>query len=134
VVGARFDVLHILHSTMFGKGFGVEDGTVIGAYVVRYADRSDERIPIVYGEDVRDWWRDSDPAEASRGKVAWVGKNRAAGDDSEILLFSGEWRNPHPDKRVAAIDFETKDTACAPFLIALTLERALYRGGDSAGR
>jgi RNA polymerase sigma factor (sigma-70 family) len=133
-VGARFDRLHILHSTMFGKGFGVDDGTAIGTYVVRYADRTEERVPIVYGADLRDWWRDSDDAEPSRGKVAWAGRNRAAGEESEIRLFCSEWKNPHPDKRVAAIDFETRDTACAPFLVALTLERAVYRGDDPAGR
>jgi RNA polymerase sigma factor (sigma-70 family) len=133
-VGARFDTLHILHSTMFGKGFGVDDGTEIGAYIVRYDDRTELRIPIIYGEDVRDWWRDSDDAEPSRGKVARSNKNRATGDESEVRLFSSEWRNPHPDKRVATIDFETKDTACAPFLVALTLERALYRTDDAADR
>jgi RNA polymerase sigma factor (sigma-70 family) len=133
-VGARFDRLHVLQSTMFGKGFGVDDGAEIGTYVVRYADRTEERIPIIYGEDVRDWWRDSDDGVPSRGKVAWAGRNRAAGEESEIRLFSSEWKNPHPDKRVAWIDFETRDTACAPFLVALTLERAVYREGDADGR
>jgi RNA polymerase sigma factor (sigma-70 family) len=131
-IGARFDTLHILHSTMFGNGFGVEDGTEIGAYLVRYADKTVDRIPIIYGQDVRDWWRDSDTAEASRGKLAWAGRNEAA-EEGEIRLFASEWKNPHPDKRVVAIDFETKDTACAPFLVALTLELMLYRG-DAAER
>jgi hypothetical protein len=123
-VNARFDALHVLHSTMFGSGFGVDDGTEIGAYVVRYADRTTARIPIVYGVDVRDWWEDSDPALPSRGRLAWSGTNPAAGDGA-IRLFSTEWANPHPDKKVASIDFETKDTACAPFLVALTLEEQL---------
>jgi RNA polymerase sigma factor (sigma-70 family) len=133
-IGARFDTLHVLHSTMFGNAFGAEDGDEIGAYVVRYDDGTKTRVPIIYGEDVRDWWRSGDPAEPSRGVLAWAGKNEAAGEDDEIRLFSSEWTNPHPDKRVAAIDFETTDTACAPFLVALTLERAIYEGGPDAGR
>jgi RNA polymerase sigma factor (sigma-70 family) len=128
-IDARFDSLHILHSTMFGNAFGLDDGTEIGTYTIHYADKTEERIPIIYGSDVRDWWRDSDPSEPSRAKVAWSGKNRAAvasgGDDSQVRLFATEWKNPHPDRRVATIDIETKDTPCAPFLVALTLEQAL---------
>jgi RNA polymerase sigma factor (sigma-70 family) len=128
-IDARFDTLHILHSTMFGNAFGLDDGTEIGTYTIHYADKTEERIPIIYGSDVRDWWRDSDSSEPSRGKVAWSGKNRAAvesgGDDGQVRLFATEWKNPHPDRRVATIDIETKDTPCAPFLVALTLEQAL---------
>ena len=129
-IGARFDALHILHSTMFGNAFGADDGTEIGTYIVHYADRTDERIPIIYGNDVRDWWRSSDPAETSRGRLAWGGKNRAAGEEDEIRLFSSEWKNPHPDTKVMSIDFETKNTACAPFLVALTLESSVYQRDD----
>lgn len=133
-IGEKFDTFHILHSTMFGNGFEVEDGTEIGTYVIHYADKTEERIPIIYGEDVRDWWRSSDLAEPSRGKLAWAGKNPAAGETDEIRLYASEWKNPHPQKTVAFVDFETKDTACAPFLVALTLERTLYPDSDSDGR
>jgi hypothetical protein len=123
-VGARFDSLHILHSTMWGNAFGVEDGTEIGTYTVHYADGTAERIPIIYGRDVRDWWRDSDPAATSQGKLAWAGKNQASGaEEGRIRLFATAWKNPHPDRTVSAIDFQTKDTPCAPFLVALTLEQ-----------
>jgi hypothetical protein len=133
-VGARFDTLHILHSTMFGNAFGTDDGTEIGAYVVHYADRTEERIPIIYGEDVRDWWRSGDPANPSRSKLAWAGRNEAAGEEDEIRLFASRWKNPHPEKRVMAIDFESKDTPCAPFLVALTLERTLHRRNAVTGQ
>ena len=127
VIDARFDTLHILQSTMFGNAFGADDGTEIGSYVVHYVDGTDERIPIIYGEDVRDWWRSSDGDVPSRGKLAWGGTNAAAGDDDQIRLFSSEWGNPHPGTRVWAIDFESRNTACAPFLVALTLERTVHR-------
>ena len=130
-VGQKFDVLHILHSTMFGNGFEVEDGREIGTYDVHYADNTEERIPIIYGQDVRDWWRSSDLAEPSRGKLAWAGKNPAAGESDQIRLYASEWKNPHPRKPVVFIDFETKDTDCAPFLLALTLERTLYPDSNS---
>ena len=115
VIGARFDTLHILHSTMFGNAFGAEDGTEIGTYIVHYADRTEERIPIIYGKDVRDWWRSSDPAQTSGAKLAWAGKNACMGEDDAIRLFSSEWKNPRPDVKVMSIDFETRNTACPHF-------------------
>jgi hypothetical protein len=125
-VGARFDKLHILQSTEFGEMPGkVDDGTAIGAYVVHYADKTEETIPIVYGEDVRDWWdsmMDRNKLK-KRAKVAWRGKNKISAENGcEIRLFSEAWTNPHPDKLVATIDVVSKKTACAPFLVALTLE------------
>src|SRR5262245_261476 len=67
VAGIKVDAtcakLHILHATCFGGGPNeagsvghVPDGTAIGQYMVRYSDGSGEGIPIVYGEDVRDWF------------------------------------------------------------------------------
>jgi hypothetical protein len=58
-----------------------------------------------------------------RAKVAWRGKNNISAENGcEIRLFSEAWTNPHPDKMVATIDVVSKKTACAPFLVALTLE------------
>lgn len=123
-VGAAFRKLHILHSTAHGFGMGVEkDGTEIGSYVIRYADKTEERVPVIYGEDVRDWWAWPEQAEVTRGKVAWEGSNDAADQNMvKIQLFSKVWTNPHPEKKVDTIDFESENTKCDPFLIALTIE------------
>jgi hypothetical protein len=129
-INARFDAFYVLHATMFGSGFGVNDGTEIGTYVVHYADQTAERIPVLYGRDMRDWWHDSDQGEPSRAALAWGGKNDANSAEGAIRLFASEWQNPHPEKRVASIDFESKDTACAPFLVAMTVERTLYQESD----
>jgi hypothetical protein len=123
-VGAKFDRLHILHSTGYGNDPAVGDGTEIGAYVVHYADGATERIPIVYGEDLRDWWVMPDKPAVKRAKVAWEGTNAAAeGMGTKIRLYRVEWTNPHPEKEVATIDAVSKGLECDPFLIALTLEK-----------
>lgn len=90
----------------------------IGASVVYDEDEAEKSIPIVHGEHVRDWWSRSDPGEVTRGKVAWSGKDQA---NSVVRLFWLEWTNPHPEK-VTTIDLETRNTSCAPFLVAPTLE------------
>lgn len=82
------------------------------------------------GRRGRNSWQ---PDGVSRGKVAWAGRDGAVEEGDEVRFFTSEWTNPHPEKTVAAIDFETGDTPAAPFLVALMLERGLGRKG-TAGR
>jgi hypothetical protein len=118
-VDAKFAKLHILH----GTGHSVADGTVIAKYIVHYADKSKENIDVVYGEDVRDWWRHDDDKEPTRGKVAWKGSNESAKSNGcSIWLFSQTWKNPHSEKTVASIDYVSTLTDAAPFVVAMTLE------------
>jgi hypothetical protein len=125
-VGEKFDRLHILHTTGYGEGSEppVEDGTEIGAYVVHYADGATERLPIRYGEDLRDWWDWPDRPNVTRAKLAWTGTNKAAEVYGRMIrLFRVEWTNPHSEKEVKIIDFTSKATECDPLLVALTLEK-----------
>jgi hypothetical protein len=126
-VEARFDRLHILHSTGWGEGMVLQtDGAEIGAYIVHYADKTSATIPIRYGEDLRDWWDQPQRGNyaVTRAKVAWEGKNPTSENtDRHIHLFAVAWNNPHPDKQVATIDFLSNETLCDPFLLALTLEK-----------
>lgn len=125
-VDAAFDRLHVLHSTGYGEGSEppVEDGTEIGGYVLRYTDGTTARMPIRYGEDLRDWWDWPDRTELKRAKVAWTGTNPASeANERNIRLFSVAWDNPHPSKTVATIDFVSNNTECDPFLVGLTLEK-----------
>src|SRR4051795_4239732 len=80
-VGRAFARLRILHGTFYGTGPSggphfVPDGTLIGLYEVHYEDGSSEAIPIVYGEDVRDWWVTADSKGATHAKVALEGDNK----------------------------------------------------------
>jgi hypothetical protein len=118
-VGAKFAKLHILHAT----GYVVPDDTIIGKYVIHFDDKSEAEIEIVYGKDVRDWWRLEGHEEPSRGKVAWKGSNPDAKERSASLwLFHMTWENPKPDKKVASIDYVSTLTRAAPYVIAMTIE------------
>jgi hypothetical protein len=135
-VGRAFTRLHVLHGTLYGNGMVigqegqegdplyVADGTRIGQYTVRYEDGTTEVIPIVYGEDVRDWWFTGEPKAVTRGKVAWKGENTFAKQfDTRLRLFLGTWQNPKPDKKAVGIDFEKADgTPASPICIAVSLE------------
>jgi hypothetical protein len=131
-VGQKFAKLHILHACGYGGGPNtagsaghVEDDTEIGSYKVHYADKTTETIPIVYGQDVRDWWYIEGEKETARAKVVWKGENEQAKKlNSKVRLYMTTWKNPKPDKKVVSIDYigRKADTAAAPFCVAMTLE------------
>jgi hypothetical protein len=115
---AKFAKLHILHAT----AYAAEDDTVIAQYVVHYADKSKETIEVVFGKDVRDWWRYNGDQEPTRGKVAWEGSNDTAkANGCSLWLFAMTWKNPHPDKQAVSVDYVSTLTGAAPFVVAMTL-------------
>jgi hypothetical protein len=126
-VGKAATQIHFLHATGWGSP-SMADGTLIGSYIVHYADKTKDVIPIEYGRDVRDWWNFDDSKKCTRAKVVWTGSNPAADKFSDMAvslrLYLGTWKNPHPKKTIAGIDYtSTNKTICAPFCIAITLEQ-----------
>ena len=130
-VGQKFLKLHIIHACGYGGGPNIEgttahvaDDTTIGEYKVTYDDKSTESIPIVYGQDVRDWWFNDSAKGVTRGQVVWKGDNELAKDYAmRIRLYLTTWENPHPAKAIASIDFiKVGDSTAAPFCVAITLE------------
>jgi hypothetical protein len=122
-VGRRLKRLHLLHSC--GCGAADPVGTVIGRYVVRYDDKTEEEVEIAYGKDVVDWWVLPGQKDASRSKVGWEGVNEAAkGLKAKIKLSLTTWKNPHPGKKVVRIDYvaATPQRQAAPFCVAVTAE------------
>jgi hypothetical protein len=135
-VGQMCAKMHILHATEYGNGqtvgqpakegdpLFVADGTKIAEYKVVYDDGSTASIPVVYGEDVRDWWFTEKSKGVTRGKVAWKGDNELAKESaSRIRVYLTSWENLHPGKKIASIDYlKIGDNPAAPFCVAITLE------------
>jgi hypothetical protein len=120
-IGSRCNRIHFLHGTQYE----VAEGSTIGRYKVHYADGFSEDVPIVYGEDVSVWmtWQGG-PRKASLANLAWTGKNARTelSPEAKVYLFAMVWTNPHPDRVVESIDFESSVTDCSPFLVAVTAE------------
>ena len=122
--------LHFLHATAFGgfeqagPQFFTEDGTLVGEYTIHFEDKSFEVMPLVYGEDVRDWWNWDKDKETRRAKVAWRGSNNIADRfEVKLRLFLSTWKNPKPDAPISHIEYRsTKMSAAAPFCLAITGE------------
>jgi hypothetical protein len=130
-VGRKLAKLHVLHGTGWGsspKGnpLHVPDDTLIGKYVIRYEDKTNVVIEIVYGRDVRDWWCSEGEAAPDRSKVAWTGENPdSQRANKKLRLYLTTWENPKPGKKITAIDYVTTqktETAAAPFCVAMTGE------------
>jgi hypothetical protein len=119
-VDRAFAKLYLLHATFYEA----PDDTQIAEYRLRYEDGSTATIPVIYGQDVRDWWFTPDSPGVTRGTVVWMGENppsKSAG--SQIRLYQGTWENPHPAKKVVSIDYvKGDDPQIAPCCIAITLE------------
>ncbi len=126
-VARRVATLYFLHATQWGAvRFGIADGTDIGHYQVHYVDGSRETIPIICGEDVRDWWSHDHKTPATRGQVVWVGRNAATKQATIYLrMYLSVWENPHPEKTIASLDYVSAMTVAAPFCAAITAEMPL---------
>lgn len=97
------------------------DGIEIGSYVIHYEDGTKQVMPLIYGENVYDWWISRSESEgAKKVEVAWTGKHEA----SAIRLIKARWNSPFPERRIATIDFHSAMTDAAPFLVAVTAEDA----------
>jgi hypothetical protein len=128
--------IHIVQSTIYGNGQGVgiegkegepgfvADGKTIAEYKVHYEDGTTATIPVVYGQDVRDWWFTEASKDATRAKMVWKGENELTRElGCRLRLFMTTWDNPHPEKKIATIDYaKTGDSPAAPFCLAITLE------------
>ncbi len=116
-IGQRCRELHFLHAT----GWPERDGVRIGSYIVHYNDGQEQTIPIVYGEDVRDWNGSSDTSwRVSRSTIVWREINNAG---FRVRLFATAWINPSPEKEITSLDFVSAMTRSAPYLIAVTAEQ-----------
>jgi hypothetical protein len=111
--------LHFLQAC----GWSAEAGAKLGEYIIHYSDGQTRSAPILYQNNIMDWWvrpEDNPPTEAEE---VWRGQNpstRNAGFETHLIKYS--WKNPLPDVEITTIDFVSDVIAAAPFLLAITVE------------
>jgi WD40 repeat protein/tetratricopeptide (TPR) repeat protein len=121
-IGMRCQRLNFLQGAMWGTS--ELDGTSIARYVVHYSNGEKREIPIVYGEQVRDWFTvPREPLGATKAVVAWTGTNlRSVREGMKLRLFKFTWENPVPDSEIVSIDVISEMARCSLLLIAITAE------------
>ena len=108
--------LHVLHAT----AWTADPGSQIGTFVLRYADGHSWEVPIAYGIDVRDWWVQSGETAEAEAQIVW---QQTTGQGRTIRLFKTTIDSPIKNVDIESIDYRSKMTQSAPFLIAITSER-----------
>ncbi|MBN1412549.1 MAG: hypothetical protein JW969_17000 [Spirochaetales bacterium] len=123
--------LHFLHGTTGS----VKEDTCIGEYVLHYANGRTGTIPIVYQRQVSDWRIQQGDPVPTDADIAWTGVDEASdkpGCNAQLYRYTAN--NPFPDEEIKTIDFISRMTESAPFLIAITIEPAehFYEGFSMA--
>ena len=108
--------LHFLQAC----SFSTSAGTRIGTYYLHYRDGQQAELPIVYGEDLRDFARGVDAGKPSPNNAREVFPRE--GEKSVTRLYLRTYENPRPDVEITTIDFESAMQSPVPFLVAITVE------------
>jgi hypothetical protein len=113
-----------LHFLQASEGASKIEGTQLGSFVVRYANHQQWEIPIVYGQDLRDWFTQTDETDsATRAEVAWRGNSEHSRRIGlSLRLYKRTWENPMPDVEIESIDFVLNPNPAVPCLLAITAE------------
>jgi len=113
-VGAPAQHLCVLHVTGWPGRFGEE----VGRYIVRYADGSQEVIPLRYAQEIAAWTDTETPSIDLRW--AWRGRTRN-GLEVGVVLFC--WANPRPEGTIRSIELISAAGMPNPILLGLSLVR-----------
>jgi hypothetical protein len=112
--------LHFLQAC----GWSAEAGAKLGEYVIHYSDGQTKSAPILYQNNIMDWWLRPEDKPPTEAKEVWRGQNsstRNAGFKTHLIMYT--WENPLPDVEITSIDFVSDVIPAAPMLLAITVER-----------
>jgi len=118
-VGMKVRRLHFLG----GAGWSIAEKAAVGEFIVRYENRSQDRIPIIYDRHVKDWWQEAPRGLPDDPVVAWSGdieKDQGGSGPGHVYRYS--WTNPQPNIPITSLDFRSTMLNVAPFLLAVTAE------------
>ena len=105
--GEKFDFLH-------GTAGSVEEDTIVGSYVLHYANGETKKIPLVYGRNTKNSFDGNFGDVLTDAVTAW------SNETSQVFKYTAY--NPLPGIEVKTMDFISNNTQAAPFLIAMTIE------------
>jgi truncated hemoglobin YjbI len=117
-VGTTCRKLYFLHACHGNAS----PGAIIGYYTINYEDKSQEKIALVFGQNIGNWWYGPNEGAPSRATVAWEGTNdKAKSEGANIRLYMMTWNNPESEREVVSIDFGGR--TWSSFCVAITAEK-----------
>ena len=112
--------IHFLHAT----GWQAGSGTHIANFVIRFTDGRRRFIPVLYGQDVRDWLvQENEKPEEKLETEVWSESGEPGSTNGNAhRLFMSTWENPFPEAEIDTIDYVSSMGEAAPFLVAMSVE------------
>ncbi|MEY2410883.1 MAG: hexosaminidase, partial [Verrucomicrobiota bacterium] len=122
LIGFAARRLHLLHATTFAD----RDGTPLARVNFHYSDGGEESVRLGYGIHARAWVT---PRLEKRAELLDVNSRQAWTEPDDrgaggIRLFQTALENPRPGKTISSIDIVSLFSHAAPFMAAITAERA----------
>ena len=111
-VKKRLSKLHMLHTVTWGG-----KSNPAFTYVLHFTDGVVERVPVVCGRNVADWWWQGKLPEAL---TAWEGPNPA---HEKVRLYQATYEIAHPKGAQATLDRVEVVSECGrpvPAIVAIT--------------
>lgn len=109
---------HFLHA--FGMG---GDEGVIASYQLRFADGTTHSFPLHSKVEIAHWWDGTAWSQASSAKIAWEGTHpRGTRAGLSARLFHWSQDNPHLEKEISEIVFQSESVKATAMLIAISVE------------
>jgi len=121
-VNRRGSRLHVLH----GAGENLANGVPLASLVLNFADGTKQTLPLVYGQNVRNWYKsrtDSDQVSDPGSKVVWTGTSpRSDRFGMTLRLYRSSFALNFPGVEVQSIDFISLMSESVSVIAGLTLE------------
>ena len=117
----KADVLAFLHS-----GGWIDADVQEATYIVHYADGAKAEIPVIGGRNILDWTTPPDQANEVKYDPALglilPATSVASPQFVHVTVWMVLWKNPHPDKPIAALEVKGRNEGI-PGLLGVSLGR-----------
>ncbi len=115
-VALKGSSLHFLHASAWNID---AEKIEIGEYFIHYSDGQSLSLPLIYRENIWDWWGNSSETDQVS---AWRGRNeRTTSVGQHIRLFHLSWANPFPEKEIQSIGLVSNCKGPGAMVIAITV-------------
>jgi hypothetical protein len=121
-VGRHFEKLHLLAAS----DSNAKEGVTVGIIRLQYGDGSEDTLVVRSIEHVAPWLApchndEPENTQSAKTPIAWVGQHSsAAQSDKFFRLFHVTLPNPHPDKQVTELSFESPKTQAGLITVAIS--------------
>ncbi len=121
-VGRKARRLHVLH----GGAENLRDGTPLAKLVLHHANGEERALTIVFGHNVRNWYRsenDSDVVTDAETRVGWTGDSpRSRRYRCTLRLYHTVFELPLPEVELRTIDHVSLLSESVSVITGMTLE------------